>query len=234
MLNDIHTIVLNLPYRKDRLESITKEYIKLGFKNSFVLFKSLSAKDITITSLVKEKLKEEISIVNRFTENCLAYNQTMYNMFDFLIDSNIDKVLVLEDDSILDKDINKKLEKVLESVPSDWDIIQLSSYHYDTPEKINDDIYKVKGTWTVTATLYKNTSFKKCRELCNEFRPFDLSLGMIDFVKHGLNIYSPRFNLAVESLSLSDIGENKTETIPLDILTHSKVVPIEIYKELRK
>ena len=113
MLNDIHTIVLNLPYRKDRLESITKEYIKLGFKNSFVLFKSLSAKDITITSLVKEKLKEEISIVNRFTENCLAYNQTMYNMFDFLIDSNIDKVLVLEDDSILDKDINKKLEKLL-------------------------------------------------------------------------------------------------------------------------
>lgn len=225
MLKDLHTLVLNLPHRKDRLESVSKEYLKLGFEKDFELFVADSEENSPYISATQES---KVDIINKYTKGAKKQKANMFRVFGYLVECDVPQVLILEDDVILDEDIYQKLDDFIKEVPNDWDILQISSSHFKRPLKISENVYKVTGSVLNTATIYRKSSYKKCIELCAEERPFDLSLGMVNFLNHGLNIYSPRYIMARESLSPSDVSERDYIPINSDILKQERFIPVEI------
>lgn len=219
-------LILNLLSRPDRLTHILKECDKLEFLNKEpIVIEAISplSSEFIPSSYDFNSL---ININNRFNINMYALNQSMVKVFEYAKSNNIDSFLLLEDDTTFFNNVEYRLNHIL-NINIDYDVIQLSSYHYFRPEYFHSDLYKVSGSWLANMNIYNHTSYDKCLDLLKQERPFDLSLGMCKYLKHGLKIYAYNFNLAHGGKFDSDIAENP-EIVPEDITTHKEIIPYEI------
>ncbi len=145
--------VINLERRKDRYEYIINNYKNDNY--TIEIFKAYDGKYI-------ENNTEEYEKQKTFFLNCIENNKQKntdypYNMFSefkkgelggFLshlilwkkiIDENIDKVLIFEDDCIFCDNLNSKLENILKELPNNFNIVWLGGKH---SEKYSSDLNK--------------------------------------------------------------------------------------------
>jgi len=92
------------------------------------------------------RYKDEI-IHDRRKLGSLGCTLSHISLLKNMIKNNDEFVCVLEDDAILDKQFFEKIQKALNDVPEDWDIIFLGfscAYSHDNRCKKNDSIKKIK------------------------------------------------------------------------------------------
>lgn len=89
---------------------------------------------------------------------------------------NYDSILVMEDDAELKEDWREILERAYKDLPSDWHMLYLSGGHNKPPEKVTDNIYKLKNTYGAFAIIMN----KRCYE--NILKLTELKIAPIDVI----------------------------------------------------
>ena len=125
-----------------------------------------------------------------------------------LKDSTVDYYLILEDDIILKNDILEEINHYLPILPSDWDIIQLSTLRKINSKQVGE-FYKPAGFWGMQSYIINKKGAKK---LVNEVKKTKID-GQIDaylsrmIQQNKMNLYITNRRLVIlnEDSSLSDI-----------------------------
>jgi glycosyl transferase family 25 len=182
------TIIINLDKDKDRLENVTNELYKSSIpfeRISGVYGKNLSKKEIQDnTTLFCSKFCTSGMIGCAMSHKKVLEKITS----DKESDTNA-KFLILEDDIILHKEFNNKLETILDNVPKDFDILYLgyflSNYNDNyTPfikfchlvlgcfskkqKKINDHIFIPKCPLATHGYMVTKRGAQKLLDMINE------------------------------------------------------------------
>lgn len=106
-----------------------------------------------------------------------------------IVDNNIKRTLVLEDDPIkIKNNINTILKKIMKNIPKNWDIILISFWLHkgDNGYKINKDFYKVKDFALTPCYLISLNGANKLLKLLPIDRPVD---SWLSHVSNKINIY---------------------------------------------
>jgi glycosyl transferase, family 25 len=91
--------------------------------------------------------------------------------------NNADKILILEDDCILDDKINQKFESLIKEVPADWDLLYFGGVHETRggkfiPEKLSKNILKIKRTLCLHCYAVNSTMYDKVKEIAYSEYPY--------------------------------------------------------------
>lgn len=144
---------VNLDHRKDRWENV---------KNS-VLSNCCNIKRYS-ASTIRDELKNYISCINpQYTRPDIGDTLTLSNseygvilsnisIWKKMINENIDKVLILEDDVVFKDNAPQYIQESFESLPKDWDIVQLAA-HSGGPKE-NNFFGKFNGPWFIGNWAY--------------------------------------------------------------------------------
>lgn len=85
--------------------------------------------------------------------------------------NNYNNVCICEDDIFFKPDYKRKLKKFMDSIPNDWDVLNLGYLNDEmqiTP--INKYVYKQAGTyWGAQCVVYKNTIYKTLIDVYYKF-----------------------------------------------------------------
>jgi len=140
-------------------------------------------------------------------------------LWKYILNNNIDKALILEDDIILNQNLEKFLNSRFDNIPSDWDIVLLgggnTKKEYLTV--INNDVLKFKGLWFNGAYSYliNKQGIKKILKYLEDNKiegPLDCFIANCSLLCH-LNIYKFTNNLFRHNELGSNIwhcgGDNK-------------------------
>lgn len=160
-----------------------------------------------------------------------GYNKTMKSILEDAKKNEYKKILIIEDDIILDKDFHHKFNTFINSIDKDWKTIQLGASQYGWDEIENLDHAKTKGfyhsneittcgSFALGLTHYtyddilENISFMES--------PFDfLIMGSI-YKKYKSKCFTCYPNIIIPDVSTSTIREGR------DQLQHSKKMKWEI------
>jgi hypothetical protein len=74
-------------------------------------------------------------------------------------------VLIFEDDVVFADDLNGKFSRVIEQVPSQWDMILFGGSHWSEPSRISDNVFRVHATAATHAYALNQTIFDAFIEL---------------------------------------------------------------------
>lgn len=103
-----------------------------------------------------------------------------YEIIKKASEENLKNVFILEDDAVLVDNFNEVFDKMINQVPDDWDFIYLGGNHVGGLDKISDNIYKMKFTYTTHAIGIKNTMFNSIIEtLKKEEKQVDVYYAMM-------------------------------------------------------
>jgi GR25 family glycosyltransferase involved in LPS biosynthesis len=154
---DIPKFVINLKRRPDRLESVQKEFNKIGVN----VTRWVAVDADTLKIPLDSKKKTEFNC-----KGILACMQSHYNLIKHAKENKYEYVCVFEDDIIMANDFHKRIE-IIEK--QDFDLWMLGG-HYD---KIRDVfpikpfIYKCNRVAGTYAYIMKNTLFDYVLENMN-------------------------------------------------------------------
>ena len=147
-------IVMNLDRRTDRLNHCVAQADQHNF--SFIRLKATDWKDLHY-------------IPKGFRLGEFALNQTYLNALDYCISKDFNTVLIMEDDFDFCENLEERLDEI-KQIPDDWDLIYLGANHYHLgagtipPEKINDNILKVKSSFCAHAIIYNRKMLTEIRD----------------------------------------------------------------------
>jgi GR25 family glycosyltransferase involved in LPS biosynthesis len=223
----IPTYILNIPNRIARRKNALLQVKKLGIKKP-VVYPAITPQDLKIPY---EELEKPLHKINRFTPGCFAYNASFLSILEYAIAFNKPYYLYIEDDIFILEDAKEKLQQILNELPQDWDVLLLSAYHYAKPDIVSSNIVKVNGTWGTNAVMINHTGYKRLFALISQgFRGADLTIGMSNWLGSDLNVYATRHNIGYETPNIKSDIINKVETkeLPIDVMTHTPMCPIEI------
>ena len=144
--------IINLKERTDRKQSILNELHKNGIIN-FEFFNAIKPK---IQDIHKWNIK--FCSHHKGLQNILGYKTgalgcllSHYSIIKTSLKRNYEKIMILEDDAIFKNDPNI-LGKYMDEL-NNFDMLYLSGSHLGTKEKINNNIIKIKGTYTTTGYI---------------------------------------------------------------------------------
>lgn len=175
-------VVINLDRRTDRMEEIDSQLQELGIK-----YKRFSAVDAK---------KLDISPILAGTRSHLQ-----------VIKDNLGlKVLVLEDDALFVDDFNTKFDKVIQTLPEDWDIFYLGAL---VPKDVGQ-INMVNRHWGLQVLTTGSQAYCINPKMQDYFirkleeYQFYIDIGLRDFAK-GYKPYITQPNLVTQFPSYSDL-----------------------------
>ncbi len=182
---------INLKSRPDRLISFKKNFKALGTSN-ITFIEAIDGKTLDIGDW-------------KFSPGSLGCKLSHLSIYNDALKNNYSKILVFEDDAIVNKYFRKALYKILATVNDDWDLIYFGGTHFVRPEKINNSTMRLKST-TTTHSMAIN-----CRcmpqllsELTNSNQFIDISLANLQIK---LKVYGPSKSMAYQIQGYSDIEE---------------------------
>lgn len=118
-----------------------------------------------------------------------------------------DNVLILEDDVEFDKTAN--IDKFLDKVPYNWDMIYFGGNHMTPLLPINKTVGKCVYTLTAHAILIRNTMYDKLLEVTKGlWAPIDLYYSLVQTTN---NVYAPLQPIAWQIAGYSDIEEKHVD-----------------------
>lgn len=129
---------INLPHRKDRLDQFKKDNLSVLDTNILQIFKAINGNDLTDPDWLHSP----------GALGCRLSHLAIYK--DALI-KKYSRIIVLEDDVILNKHLKESLFNVIKFTNHDWDMIYLGGTHYLKPDKVTENIIKLNGTLALHA-----------------------------------------------------------------------------------
>lgn len=179
---------INLDTRTDRLESIELQLSK----NKIVANR--------LSGIVPENLPQEA----RVSRGELGCSLSHVSALKKTIELGHEIVCVLEDDVIFKKFFPLLFNTFINSVPEDWDMLYLCGNNYFGLEKVNDYVFKTKGTLTTCAYIVKR---KMCLKILDHIgnalkKPIDSYLAELH---PNTNTYIAVPSLAYQMTDYSDI-----------------------------
>jgi GR25 family glycosyltransferase involved in LPS biosynthesis len=175
-------IVINLDRRTDRMEKLTPQLEKLDIQ--YKRFSAVDGKKLDIDPIVAG-LQSHLQVMK------LIAGQ---------------RVLILEDDAQFVEDFNEKFEKVMQTLPEDWDIFYLGAL---VPKDVGL-IRMVNRHWGIqvltTGTQAYCINPSRLEYFINKLEDYNsyIDIGLRDFAK-GLKAYITQPNLVVQFPSYSDL-----------------------------
>lgn len=225
------TYIINLEKRKDRLE-----YINNNYKNELYeleIFKAydgkytennskeyINFKNIFINSINKNKNNKSLYNYNQFNEladgelGCFISHLMIWKK---IIDKNIDKAIIFEDDCIFNSDFNNKVNKIIsDEIPNNFNILYFggrcgpNNYHNNNI-KISENIAikKYKEPYgTFAYMISRNGAELLYNYALNEFRG---KLGVDYFMEEFLSLNNHIIHIVSPNICYSIIDrENNT------------------------
>lgn len=138
------TYVVNLPARKDRLESVHKQLDHIGLK-FYCVFAAVDGHKLGI--------KHADPTITPGMIGCFESHKAILKE---AIDKGYERILVIEDDIVCIDDFDNRLKKALDLLPEDWQFIHFGHTEYDDqvyPWKENY-LSRVNESWVVPSAVW--------------------------------------------------------------------------------
>lgn len=139
-----HQVCINLDTRPDRWQRITARFAEHGLRN-VIRFPALNGNDIP--SSWKHSpgaygcLRSHLAVVEQ------ARNQNKAN------------VLIFEDDTVFDPQLNNRFPVFAEQLPGDWDMVLFGGLHGKPPRQVSTNVVRVTYTLSTYAYAMKHTIY---------------------------------------------------------------------------
>lgn len=161
-------------YLLDFKELKTRAFLNDEQKKNFRKY-TWSQKPVTYDVFLKGRKLLRISVKERrMSLGEVGVTCSHREIWKKLLKSNYDKVLIIEDDVIFDKNFKNKLNAYIKDLPEDWDIAYLMVGHPHTAYKYFPNFKEafgylddVKGHHLVAKILPKNRGYGTCAYLIN-------------------------------------------------------------------
>lgn len=200
-LNDLSSniYVLNLKKRTDRKEHIINELAKINC-DSYTLFESVDGQTINNPTNLRTGM--------------FGLLMSYIKLFEDWSNKNADNILIIEDDCIFLDNFNTELEKYINNVPNDWEMLYFGgnhNYHIGCKtEKINNYCVKLNNTYSAHCVLLKNYVFE---DLISNLKHMDIENDvMLAKLQKKYNSYSPINTLTKQLNNYSNIEEKFTNS----------------------
>lgn len=158
--------VLTITGSKERRETFENNWKKINYE----YFWGFEGKNLNYSELVKSKTyDQEASLKNEEVQRKMTLNEIACAMSHKaickkMIDDNIEKALILEDDAVTLKENLFLLPQLMQQLPVDWDLLYLG-YTPSTPKSYLWQSLKVYGIYPVlNAFKIKNYNLKTYRK----------------------------------------------------------------------
>jgi len=181
-------IVINLDRRTDRMEKLAPQLEKLDIQ--YKKFSAVDAKKLDIDPVVAG-LRSHLQVMKQIAGQ---------------------RVLILEDDAQFVEDFNEKFEKVMQTLPEDWDIFYLGAL---VPKDVGL-IRMVNRHWGIqvltTGTQAYCINPSRLEYFISKLEDYNyyIDIGLRDFAK-GLKAYITQPNLVVQFPSYSDLRQKEVD-----------------------
>ena len=179
-------VVINLDRRSDRMKKLDSQLKELGIK--YERFSAVDAIQLNIDPIVAG-LKSHLQVMK---------------------DNQGKKVLVLEDDAYFVDNFNEKFEKVMQTLPEDWDIFYLGAL---VPKDVGQ-INMVNRHWGIQILTTGSQAYCIKPEMqyyfisrLEEYNSY-IDIGLRDFAK-GYKPYITQPNLVTQFPSYSDLRQKE-------------------------
>ncbi len=175
-------IVINLDRRTDRMDKLVPQLQKLDIQ--YKRFSAVDAKKLDIDPIVAG-LQSHIQVMKQIAGQ---------------------RVLILEDDALFVDDFNEKFEKVMQTLPEDWDIFYLGAL---VPKEVGL-VRMVNRHWGIQVLTTGSQAYcinpSRLEYFINKLEDYNsyIDIGLRDFAK-GLKAYITQPNLVVQFPSYSDL-----------------------------
>ena len=179
-------MVINLDRRTDRMEKLVPQLEKLDIQ--YKRFSAVDAKKLDIDPVVAG-LRSHLQVMKQIAGQ---------------------RVLILEDDAQFVEDFNEKFEKVMQTLPEDWDIFYLGAL---VPKDVGL-IRMVNRHWGIqvltTGTQAYCINPSRLEYFISKLEDYNyyIDIGLRDFAK-GLKAYITQPNLVVQFPSYSDLRQKE-------------------------
>lgn len=119
-------------------------------------------------------------------------------------DNRLSRILILEDDVVLDSDFNDKFSRYVRQLPSDWDMLFFGGLHlWVRPQRISENISRLTHSYSTFAYALKQTVYDSFIEINSQ------SLEPVD--KNNV-VLQQTFNCYGLTPPLAWVGENYSDT----------------------
>lgn len=202
MIEDIvhKVVVINLPHRKDRLNSMTNQLN--NYEIPFEVFPALSHP-------LGGAIGLKYTLLSLFAK---------YNDLDFLAPEDYKPLLVLEDDAVFTlpkEDLYSRLKNILAELPFTFDMCMLGANIYKPPIDFSENLYKVEGSVANHAVLYSprivNTLITILAQQLRSHVPSDVL-----FDRSLSNNFCSKQPLAIQASGYSSIVEARIDYTSFD------------------
>lgn len=179
---------INLDTRLDRLESINKQL----FNNKIIA---------TRFSAICPTSSDQKTKINAGEIGCLMSH---LKIMQDVVDKNYSVACILEDDIVFKEFFSILFSRFIENIPSNWDMLYLCGNNFCGLNKINECVFKTRGTLTTCAYIItKNMCEKVIDYIGNNFdKPIDSYLAELH---KQTNTYVAVPSLAYQMSDYSDI-----------------------------
>jgi len=181
-------IVINLDRRTDRMEKLVPQLEKLDIQ--YKRFSAVDAKKLDIDPVVAG-LRSHLQVMKQIAGQ---------------------RVLILEDDALFVEDFNEKFEKVMQTLPEDWDIFYLGAL---VPKDVGL-IRMVNRHWGIQVLTTGSQAYcinpSRLEYFISKLEDYNyyIDIGLRDFAK-GLKAYITQPNLVVQFPSYSDLRQKEVD-----------------------
>jgi GR25 family glycosyltransferase involved in LPS biosynthesis len=175
-------IVINLDRRTDRMEKLAPQLEKLDIQ--YKRFSAVDGKKLDIDPIVAG-LRSHLQVMKQIAGQ---------------------RVLILEDDALFVEDFNEKFEKVMQTLPEDWDIFYLGAL---VPKDVGL-IRMVNRHWGIQVLTTGSQAYcinpSRLEYFISKLEDYNsyIDIGLRDFAKD-LKAYITQPNLVVQFPSYSDL-----------------------------
>lgn len=136
--DDIDVYLINLDRNRDRLDHFIDQYMSTDLKNKqFKRYPAVDGRKLSIEKYVSSKALNEIYESEesgyrtkhyQLTRGAVGCYLSHMSVYEAIMKGDREYGLIFEDDVIIDPKILSKLNKMITSMPNDWDVLLLGCY----------------------------------------------------------------------------------------------------------
>lgn len=184
-------IYINLKHRKDRLENVLKQILKIDKKNNAIKINAIDGRTLDVNNIsqllitqngMDDAINNNLSVGIPLTRGAIGCALSHREAYIKIINDKINVALIVEDDITIDENKYKKvIDEIYINKPDDYDIIYLG-YHDATIkyiyEKINDIIYRSNIVYGLFGYIVTNKGAKKLLNIFPISRQIDTEISI--------------------------------------------------------
>jgi len=219
----LNSYVISVPSLFHRLEKTFWKSFKCSNIVSPVLFEGIDANHSKISDWWLSKKNINTLDPNAKEPVMWALVQSYINLFDLLINKNVDEpVLILEDDSVIisPNSFDNDLTNVLTSLPEDWQVCYLSGYTLPANKlfhkNINQYVSSINCIMQTNAIIYKNSDILYILKefILNSHKKQPIDLYFLEcFRENNIKLYHSKNKLIVQENYYSSVYKTPTKPV---------------------